>query len=607
MSSADSPESTNDAINTIQTPETEDTTEKEDEKEHPLSFEEINIMREKMGLKPLVREEEILHEDDEDYVHIMSNLDSIEPVHKVRTASLLKKVTGWIPNPLDILPQKKQEDTQLVEKKPEEEKKQSVISKVGGWISNPFKDIMEEKPTKAPAQLSPTKVIDTKPIALEATEPIVQAEANNQHELTIEQVNKLRSEMGKPPLPTPTADNIENVESIDDAEVQLLEEEQDSGISKFVDYVVTDEDVNNGRASVFSMALAHNMELHEFLAVNHLDLMDELYTTQKLKVPNPQYVPPELPKPEVEEEVPPSAFTGNALVEMFLNRYRKNISKQDEDSETSTENDTDEESDEEYVKRQLYKAMKKGKLGENYHHRTISLTKSGKSIHEQLDQICKEDYTPELIESEKGSVLSSDQLKAIHTVLPHRFQHRRWKLLYSTREHGISLRTLLTRASEQGPSVLVVHTTDAQIIGAFLSEPLRDFNRYYGTGETFAFSFNDEKVDENLLTAEKQTELLFNCYRWTRANSHFIYSTQNYIAIGGGEKGGCAIRLDSDLTLGSSYPCETFGNESPLIKANGLNDFNIHTVELWGFEVRTRYKTSATPAKTPLSATFEQI
>jgi hypothetical protein len=187
--------------------------------------------------------------------------------------------------------------------------------------------------------------------------------------------------------------------------------------------------------------------------------------------------------------------------------------------------------------------------------------------------------TPELANAKQGTVLpTTGHLDKLNRVLPLRHQNATWQLIYSTREHGTSIRTLFDNSQRRGgSSLLIVQTTDESYFGAYLPDPLQDFNKYYGSGETFVFTFQPE----------------FKTFKWTKANESFLLTNMvGGITIGASKtstdeyddtpEGLCAIYIDKDLMQGSSYSCHTFGNLEPLSKTQ---DFEIVAIELWGFEV----------------------
>lgn len=70
--------------------------------------------------------------------------------------------------------------------------------------------------------------------------------------------------------------------------------------------------------------------------------------------------------------------------------------------------------------------------------------------------------------------------------MPRRERLAKWRLAYSTKQHGISLNTLY-RAAPPGPTVLLVKDSAGHVFGAFCTEQWKVAPRYYGTGKSFVF------------------------------------------------------------------------------------------------------------------------
>ncbi|PWA27507.1 hypothetical protein CCH79_00000342, partial [Gambusia affinis] len=148
--------------------------------------------------------------------------------------------------------------------------------------------------------------------------------------------------------------------------------------------------------------------------------------------------------------------------------------------------------------------------------------------------------------------------------LPARVQGYLWRLVYSTEKHGTSLKTLYRNLLDvDSPVLLVVKDMDEQIFGAFSTHPFRVSEHFYGTGETFLYSFCPE----------------IKVYRWTGENSYFVKGNTDSLQMGGGG-GHLGLWLDGELYRGTTTKCATFNNQ-PL---STQQDFNIHSLEVWTFE-----------------------
>ncbi|KAM9445244.1 TLD domain-containing protein 2-like isoform 2-T2 [Clarias gariepinus] len=167
------------------------------------------------------------------------------------------------------------------------------------------------------------------------------------------------------------------------------------------------------------------------------------------------------------------------------------------------------------------------------------------------------------IVSEHSKVLSATQIQQLSQELPASLQLREWMLAYRTQNHGSSLRTLYRNTNQLDTCMIVlVKDTYGQVFGAVCSAPLRVGPAYYGTGQTFLFSFSPH----------------LQVYKWTGLNSYFIKGSMDSLLFGGG-LGRFGLWLHSDLLHGSSQRCETFDNDV----LSSEEDFIIHELEVWAF------------------------
>ncbi|KAL4624754.1 oxidation resistance protein 1-like isoform X3 [Arapaima gigas] len=166
--------------------------------------------------------------------------------------------------------------------------------------------------------------------------------------------------------------------------------------------------------------------------------------------------------------------------------------------------------------------------------------------------------------SEPSELLKADQIEKIARNLPPRTIGYPWSLAYSTSKHGMSIKTLYRAMQAQdSPVLLVIKDSDGQLFGALASEPFKISDGFYGTGETFLFTFYPA----------------FEVFRWTGDNMFFMKGDMDSLAFGGGG-GEFGLWLDGDLYHGRSHSCKTFANRMLSKK----EDFYIQDIEIWSFE-----------------------
>lgn len=162
----------------------------------------------------------------------------------------------------------------------------------------------------------------------------------------------------------------------------------------------------------------------------------------------------------------------------------------------------------------------------------------------------------------RSEILTERMYISLCRELPRIYQLRNWKLVYSPIEHGNSLRMMYRNACEFGVTLLLIKDAAKTVFGAFVSEPWRVTKRYYGTGESFLFTFK---------TGTLRT------FRPTLLNEYYIISDLQSIMFGAGVRSG--LFLSSDLVRGSSGYSDTYGNA----ELSQTEDFKIVDLELWGF------------------------
>ncbi|XP_048085620.1 oxidation resistance protein 1b isoform X3 [Alosa alosa] len=166
--------------------------------------------------------------------------------------------------------------------------------------------------------------------------------------------------------------------------------------------------------------------------------------------------------------------------------------------------------------------------------------------------------------SEPSDLLQTEQIEKLAKNLPPRTIGYPWTLAFGTTKHGMSIKTLYRiMQGLDSPVLLVIKDSDGQVFGALASEPFKVSDGFYGTGETFLFTFCPD----------------FEVFKWTGDNMFFMKGDMDSLAFGGGG-GEFGLWLDGDLYRGRSHSCKTFGN--PMLSKK--EDFVVQDIEIWSFE-----------------------
>ncbi|KAI3382632.1 hypothetical protein SNEBB_005376 [Seison nebaliae] len=167
-------------------------------------------------------------------------------------------------------------------------------------------------------------------------------------------------------------------------------------------------------------------------------------------------------------------------------------------------------------------------------------------------------------------MLNANELRRIWEYIPSRNQVRTPYIAFSMAEHGTSLQTLHKLVDELSSNILLIKTTDEQVIGAYSSVEWTCAKRselpYFGTGETFVFTLRPKT----------------NFHEWSEDNNYFIRFDQGEqsIVFGGNVSGnGEAIMIDQDMRNGKSSPSATFASE----RLTTNETFSIRQLEVIGF------------------------
>jgi len=122
----------------------------------------------------------------------------------------------------------------------------------------------------------------------------------------------------------------------------------------------------------------------------------------------------------------------------------------------------------------------------------------------------------------KSLILSHNQQRQLERHFPPRCTSHAWTLVFSTQSNGFSLSSLYRNCCiYEGPSLLVILSGQKDTFGAFLSEPPRISEKFFGTGESWLFSY---KISGAL-----------DIHNWRGENNFIMKGNLTSLVIGSGE------------------------------------------------------------------------
>jgi hypothetical protein len=200
------------------------------------------------------------------------------------------------------------------------------------------------------------------------------------------------------------------------------------------------------------------------------------------------------------------------------------------------------------------------------------------------------------------SVISTDPTKPVPFLLDHSQMHDiaryvlpkgiafcQWKRLYSLTRDGDSFFQCLRLCGSEPKTLLVLKTTRGAVFGGYADSEWEvqshQNGSFHGSAQACLFSF---AIPPDMLTdnSNRQPKSTTNVrvFPWTGANRYIQYTdkSENHRMLafgGGGQEGAFGLCVEQDFQLGSTGPCDTFGN----IPLCDQENFNILDLEIWGF------------------------
>lgn len=93
--------------------------------------------------------------------------------------------------------------------------------------------------------------------------------------------------------------------------------------------------------------------------------------------------------------------------------------------------------------------------------------------------------------SEKSEILNDLQISNLVDNFPSRLKTMDWTLVFSINRDGVSVGTFFEKCRFYRYTLLVIKDTNGWIFGGFCCETWKTSIKFYGTGESFLYTFKD--------------------------------------------------------------------------------------------------------------------
>lgn len=161
------------------------------------------------------------------------------------------------------------------------------------------------------------------------------------------------------------------------------------------------------------------------------------------------------------------------------------------------------------------------------------------------------------------SILDGTMINCIIEHLEMRYQvAESWLLIYSSQEHGFSLRTLVSFLETSiPPFIFICETVNGDKFGVFIDDKITFSRSLRGKNNTFLFKYENQSL---------------KTFDYSGKFPYFCLCEKNYMGFGCSD-GKFALVLDSTLLKGTTASVATFENEI-LAKSE---KFNLKKIEVW--------------------------
>eukprot|EP00588_Corethron_pennatum_P025432 CAMPEP_0194321438 /NCGR_PEP_ID=MMETSP0171-20130528/17654_1 /TAXON_ID=218684 /ORGANISM="Corethron pennatum, Strain L29A3" /LENGTH=527 /DNA_ID=CAMNT_0039079339 /DNA_START=371 /DNA_END=1954 /DNA_ORIENTATION=- len=167
--------------------------------------------------------------------------------------------------------------------------------------------------------------------------------------------------------------------------------------------------------------------------------------------------------------------------------------------------------------------------------------------------------------------------------LPLPLRETKLELIYSTSLHGRCLESFYKSCAHSKHTLTLIETLTPQNakIGMYTNHTWHHDSRIYGDGSCFIFSLEPDSKKYSWSPDKKEYSFDEDQIKMRALNEQFMMSNHSFLSMGGNKDGTCGIRLNEDLSKGSSAATVTFKN-APLV-GEDFQDFEVGLIEVYRF------------------------
>jgi len=177
---------------------------------------------------------------------------------------------------------------------------------------------------------------------------------------------------------------------------------------------------------------------------------------------------------------------------------------------------------------------------------------------------------------------------ALTEFLPFAFKSTKIELIYSSDEHGRSMKTFYQHCARAKHTITLMEVLQTgKTIGMFATEKWHKSPKVYGDGECMLFRLSPDPVcytwSHQILESTDSNDTVTiasgNLDNEEALHYEFMTGRKNFISMGSNPDGTCGLRLNEDLSKGSSAKARGFDNEP--LAGDEYPEFDVGLVEVY--------------------------